>query len=318
MARRKEITMTETVVLDQVTKSYGAFNAISDASFQLNAGENIALVGHNGAGKTTMIKLMLGLIRPTKGSIRVLGEDPAAGAFAARLKLGYLPEHVSFNMALTGAETLKFYARLKNVSKSQIAGLLDRVGLADASHRRVGTYSKGMRQRLGLAQALLGQPSVLLLDEPTTGLDPALRQSFYDILEHLRQEGTTILMSSHALTELESKVGRVIIANKGKIIADGSIEALRRISQLPLRIRVQSEDALKLPETSRQIDLQWQQLDTGAFETEAPGDGKMELIRHIIANNDNLTELDMVPPTLDELYAHFLNVGDALTKEAAE
>ncbi|OYR18849.1 ABC transporter ATP-binding protein [Brucella thiophenivorans] len=310
--------MTETVILDQVTKSYGGFNALSEASFQLNAGENIALVGHNGAGKTTMIKLMLGLSRPTKGSIRVLGEDPAAGAFAARVKLGYLPEHVSFNMALTGAETLTFYARLKNVTTGQIAGLLDRVGLAHAAHRRVGTYSKGMRQRLGLAQALLGQPSVLLLDEPTTGLDPALRQSFYDILEHLRQEGATILMSSHALTELESKVGRVIIANRGHIIVDGSIEALRRISQLPLRIRVQTEGAPELPEKCRQTDLQWLQLGSGLYETEAPADGKMELVRHIIANNDNLTELDVVPPTLDELYAHFLNAGDASAKEAAE
>ncbi|MCL8000129.1 ABC transporter ATP-binding protein [Brucella sp. 21LCYQ03] len=310
--------MTETVILDQVTKTYGNFDAISNASFQLNAGENIALVGHNGAGKTTMIKLMLGLIRPTKGSIRVLGDDPAAGAFAARLKLGYLPEHVSFNMALTGTETLKFYARLKNVSGSQIAGLLDRVGLADAAKRRVGTYSKGMRQRLGLAQALLGQPSVLLLDEPTTGLDPALRQSFYDILEHLRQEGTTILMSSHALTELESKVGRVIIANKGNIIADGSIEALRRISQLPLRIRVQAENILQLPSTCRQTEIKWHQLNTGLFETEAPAEGKMELVRHIIANNNDLTELDVIPPTLDELYAHFLNAGAASAKEAAE
>ncbi|WP_421566441.1 ABC transporter ATP-binding protein [Ochrobactrum sp. EDr1-4] len=310
--------MTETVILDRVTKTYGNFDAIRNASFQLNAGETIALVGHNGAGKTTMIKLMLGLIRPTKGNIRVLGDDPAAGAFAARLKLGYLPEHVNFNMALTGAETLKFYARLKNVSGSQISGLLDRVGLADASKRRVGTYSKGMRQRLGLAQALLGQPSVLLLDEPTTGLDPALRQSFYDILEHLRQKGTTILMSSHALTELESKVGRVIIANKGNIIADGSIEALRRISQLPLRIRVQAENTPQLPDRCRQIELKWHQLNTGLFETEAPADGKMELVRHIIANNNDLTELDVVLPTLDELYAHFLNAGDASAKEAAE
>ncbi|KYB46206.1 ABC transporter ATP-binding protein [Brucella anthropi] len=310
--------MTETVVLDQVTKTYGNFNAISNASFRLNAGENIALVGHNGAGKTTMIKLMLGLIRPTEGSIRVLGEDPAAGAFGARLKLGYLPEHVSFNMALTGTETLKFYARLKNVSANRTAGLLDRVGLADASKRRVGTYSKGMRQRLGLAQALLGQPSVLLLDEPTTGLDPALRQSFYDILEHLRQDGTTILMSSHALTELESKVGRVIIANKGNIIADGSIEALRRISQLPLRIRVQANTTPQLPDTCRQTGLKWLQASAGVFETEAPADRKMELIRHIIANNSDLTELDVVPPTLDTLYAHFLNAGDATAQEAAE
>ncbi|PWL17447.1 ABC transporter ATP-binding protein [Falsochrobactrum shanghaiense] len=310
--------MTETVVLDQVTKSYGGFHAISDASFRLNAGESIALVGHNGAGKTTMIKLMLGLIRPTKGNIRLLGEDPAAGAFAARQRLGYLPEHVSFNMALTGIETLGFYARLKNVPLGQIGELLDRVGLSHAAGRRVGTYSKGMRQRLGLAQALLGKPAVLLLDEPTTGLDPALRQNFYDILEVLRQEGTTILMSSHALTELETKVGRVIIANKGRIIADGSIEALRRISRLPLRIRVQVDGIAQLPDEAERSSLQWQRLGANVFETEAPAEGKMELVRRIIASNDNLSELDVIPPTLDELYAHFLNVGNAVVKDAAE
>ncbi len=119
-------------------------------------GETIALVGHNGAGKTTLMKLMLGLIRPTAGSIRVLGEDPAAGEFAARRRLGYLPESVSFNPALTGRETLAFYARLKREPARDVALLLERVGLAHAADRRVGTYSKGMRQRLGLAQALLG------------------------------------------------------------------------------------------------------------------------------------------------------------------
>ncbi len=310
--------MTQTVVLDHVTKSYGDFHAIKDATFQLNAGENIALVGHNGAGKTTMIKLMLGLIRPTSGHVRVLGEEPAAGAFAARVRLGYLPEHVSFNLALTGMETLAFYARLKNVASGELAGLLERVGLSHAAKRRVGTYSKGMRQRLGLAQALLGNPSVLLLDEPTTGLDPALRQSFYDVLEHLRQDGATILMSSHALTELESKVGRVIIANQGQIIADGSIDALRRISKLPLRIRVQSDAAPVLPEKIGQSILRWRQSNAGAFEVEAPAEDEMELIRGLVAANDDLTELDVIPPTLDELYAHFLNAGDVLAKEAAQ
>ncbi len=298
--------MTETVVLDRVTKRYGGFAAISEAGFRLGAGESVALVGHNGAGKTTLIKLMLGLIRPSEGAVRVLGEDPAAGDFAARLRLGYLPEHVSFNMALTGEETLRFYARLKRAPAGQAAALLERVGLAEAAGRRVGSYSKGMRQRLGLAQALLGRPSVLLLDEPTTGLDPALRQSFYDILDHLRREGTTILMSSHALTELETRVGRVIIANRGKVIADGSLDALRKISQLPLRVRVQAADLSRLP-----AGLRWRRLGPDLAETEAPAEGKMALLREIVAMNDNLTELDLIPPTLDELYAHFLTMGEA-------
>src|SRR6188472_4034629 len=167
--------MTETVSVNAATKSYRKVHALTEFSCSLDEGETVALVGHNGAGKTTLIKLMLGLIRPSAGAVRVLGEDPAAGEFAARRRLGYLPENVSFNAALTGHETLAFYARLKREPAKAVAVLLERVGLTHAANRRVGTYSKGMRQRLGLAQALLGRPRVLLLDEPTTGLDPALR-----------------------------------------------------------------------------------------------------------------------------------------------
>lgn len=306
--------MTETVKLAGVTKTYGTFNAISDASYVLNAGENIALVGHNGAGKTTMIKLMLGLIRPTHGKVLVLGEDPAAGQFAARRKLGYLPEHVSFNMALTGRETLSFYAKLKSVAVKETAALLDHVGLSHAADRRVGTYSKGMRQRLGLAQALLGKPAVLLLDEPTTGLDPALRKNFYDLLEVMRAEGTTILMSSHALTELENRVGRVIIANRGKIIADGSLDDLRHIARLPVRIRVSLAEGETAPHsTGQSLRIGWRKTGFASFEADVSAEDKMQVLNSVIAQNHNITDIDVMAPTLDELYAHFLTV-----KEAAE
>ena len=230
--------MTNTVAIKGVTKCYGAIEAVRDVSFDLPAGEAIALVGHNGAGKTTLLKLMLGLIQPTAGTIRVLGENPAAGEFAARRGLGYLPESVSFNAALTGREILTFYARLKGEPVTKSLELLDKVGLGPASARRVGTYSKGMRQRLGLAQALIGAPKILLLDEPTTGLDPALRLSFYKIVQELRNHGTTVVLSSHALTEIEERTERVIIMNRGVMVAHGSIDELRRIASLPTRIRL--------------------------------------------------------------------------------
>src|SRR5262245_20515129 len=164
--------MTSTVRITDVTKEYGRIKAVRGASFELGQGELVALIGHNGAGKTTLMKLMLGLIRPTGGSIEVLGDNPAAGEFAGRRLLGYLPENVSFDSALTGRETQTFYARLKREPAARALELLETVGLGAAARRRVGTYSKGMRQRLGLAQALIGHPKVLLLDEPTTGLDP--------------------------------------------------------------------------------------------------------------------------------------------------
>src|SRR5690606_4077922 len=139
--------------------------------------------------------------------------------------------------SLTGTETLAFYARLKGLPTSNNAALLSRVGIAQAASRRVGGYSKGMRQRLPLAQDLLGTPKVLLLDEPTTGLDPASRLLFYDIVRELREAGAAILLSTHALAELEGLADRVIVMRKGQKIADGTLSELRRDADLPVRIR---------------------------------------------------------------------------------
>ena len=167
---------TDLVTLAGVSKHYGAQRAIDGLDLQLRQGECVALAGHNGAGKSTLIKLVLGLIRPTHGRVTLFGEDAHSRA-AARLRdrIGYLPETVALHPSLTGVETLAFYARLKRRPLSGNPALLEKVGIAGAAHRRVGGYSKGMRQRLALAQALLGQPRVLLFDEPTTGLDPASR-----------------------------------------------------------------------------------------------------------------------------------------------
>ncbi len=304
--------MTETIRLEQVAKRYGRVEAVRDASFTLRAGETIALVGHNGAGKTTLMKLMLGLIRPTAGRIEVLGDDPSAGEFAGRRELGYLPENVSFNTSLTGRETLAFYARLKRRPAREIGVLLERVGLAHAADRRVCTYSKGMRQRLGLAQALLGEPRALLLDEPTTGLDPALRAAFYDIVEELRGRGATVLLSSHALTELEERAGRVIIMNQGIKVADGTIDELRRIARLPTRIRLKvSQNGVdRLPEWLRPVGS-WRRTNGRLVEIDAPPEGKIEMLRRATDPAAPVEDLDVVPPTLDELYAHFLRTQEA-------
>ena len=161
--------------------------------------------------------------------------------------------------SLTGAETLAFYARLKGQPVAGNAALLERVGIAAAAHRRVGTYSKGMRQRLGLAQALLGNPRALLLDEPTSGLDPALRQSFYEILGDLRREGATILLSSHALAELEGQVDRVVVMNRGKKVADGGIAELRHLAAIQPRIRFR-------PDGPAEVSTGWSRLPDGRLE----------------------------------------------------
>jgi Cu-processing system ATP-binding protein len=298
----------------EVTKRFGKVEAVRGASFDLEAGETVALVGHNGAGKTTLMKLMLGLIRPTSGSVEVLGDNPAAGQFSARRQLGYLPENVAFNGGLTGRETLSFYGRLKREPASAVAPLLETVGLSDAADRRVGTYSKGMRQRLGLAQALLGRPRVLLLDEPTTGLDPALRQSFYDTVEELRGRGATVLLSSHALTELEERAGRVIIMNRGVKVADGSLAELRRIARLPtkIRLRVTERGLANMPEWLGPVNT-WRRLNGRTVEIDASPEGKIELLRRATGEGAPVEDLDIEPPTLDQLYAHFLRSEAAAT-----
>ena len=299
------------IVLDGVAKRYGRTEAVRDVSFDLPQGQLAALVGHNGAGKTTLMKMMLGLARPTAGRLLVLGHDPAAGVAEARRQIGWLPETVTFNGALTGREIIRFLARLKGEAPRGADGLLERVGLGAASSRAIGTYSKGMRQRLGLAQALLGEPRLLLLDEPTTGLDPEVRQGFWSILAERAARGTTVLLSSHALEELAGKVARVIILDRGRMAADGTIDELRRLARLPVRMRVTlPADAPRgwVPEgasVTRQEDGTW------VVDLACAPEDKMAMLRRITAEA-GATDLDLLPPTLDELYAHFLHGRAAL------
>ena len=196
----------QSLTLSQVTKAFGAVEALAEVSFTVAPGERVALLGHNGAGKSTLMKIVLGLLRADSGTIDVLGAAP--GSNAARTGTAYLPENVAFHPSLTGLEQLRYYLRLRGEKPGQALGLLERVGLKDAAKRRIGTYSKAMRQRVGLAQALIGNPRLLVLDEPTSGLDPVSRREFYAILEGLAAEGVAILLSSHALTEVRDALER--------------------------------------------------------------------------------------------------------------
>ncbi|MDQ7774750.1 MAG: ABC transporter ATP-binding protein [Paracoccus aminovorans] len=271
-----------TVILDRVSKLYGGRAVVSDLSYALAPGQVVALVGHNGAGKTTQIKMMLGLTRPDGGEITVLGADP--GDKAARRALGYLPESVQFHLAFSGRETLGFYARLKGLPARGHDALFDRVGLSDAADRPVRTYSKGMRQRLGLAQALLGDPRLLLLDEPTSGLDPALRRELYGIVAERARAGATVMLSSHALTELEGHAERVIVINKGRKIADGTLDELRALAGLPSRLHCLLDGA------PQRIEL---------TEGEKPA-----VLRALV--DQGATRITLEDPSLDDIYAHFL------------
>jgi Cu-processing system ATP-binding protein len=291
---------------DHVSRRYGAKLAVNDVTMAFQSGECTAIVGHNGAGKSTLIKMLLGLVRPTSGRISILGEDPTAGGRAWRSQVGFLPESVSFPPNLSGRETLGFYARLKRHSAAPNAQLLERVGLTEAADRRVSTYSKGMRQRLGLAQALLGSPRVLVLDEPTNGLDPTSRQSFYGIIRGLVTDGVAVLLSSHALEEIEGHADRIAVMSDGRLRAFGTLDELRGLSELPVQIQLRVADGAEalalvgsfgMPAAIRgcHIDLA------------CPATAKMDVLRRVVAC-DEVVDFDVLPPTLDSLYAWFMEV----------
>ncbi len=300
--------MTSPIVsIEGAVKSYGAKNALDGVSLTIQPGECLALVGHNGAGKTTLMKLLLGLIRPSAGSIRVFGDDPGeSNAVDDRLGIGFLPETVSFDDAMTGREVISFFARLKGVPVSQGLALMERVELGGAVNARVKTYSKGMRQRLGLAQALLGEPQLLLLDEPTTGLDPNLRQAFYAIVRELCARGASVVLSSHILTELEARTDRVAIMNQGKLVACDSLDTLRDQAGLALRIRLRVKQgdaaavAARLEGSADLARVNGQHVDLAC----GLGD-KMAVLRDIASLGSDVGDVDIVPPTFDEVYSYF-------------
>ena len=299
--------MSAAIALSNVVKQYGAAAAVRDVSLELGEGQTVALVGHNGAGKTTLFKLMLGLTRPSAGTVRVLGEDPQTTAGReARISIGYLPENVVFSSSLTGLEMLQFYAALKRRPRSECMALLERVGLAEAAQKRVGAYSKGMRQRLGLAQALLGKPRLLFLDEPTTGLDPLVRQSFYELVGELGERGVTALLSSHALSELEARIDHVVILHRGAVLASGSLDALRGLAGLPVQMALTVTDGFPADALRPLGSLGITTGGVNGYRTlSCPADRKLDALR-FVSSMPHVSDIRIAEPTLDEIYAHFL------------
>jgi Cu-processing system ATP-binding protein len=302
-------SQTPAVLLDAVSKSYGSETVVSEVSLEIKAGECVVLVGHNGAGKTTLMKLMLGLTRPTAGKVEVLGANPTVGNAAAKHKnLGYLPESVALYEAMTGREVLAFFARLKKVASKGCAELLATVGLADAADRRVATYSKGMRQRLGLAQAMLGNPRLLFLDEPTTGLDPGLRHHFYELIEGLQKNGATSLISSHALSEVEARANRFVIMKSGRLEACGTLDELYQQAALPLRLQIAVAPGLAARVAERLgSSAPISEVSETSLSLDCYNGDKMALIRRISDLGDLVQDLQIKPPRLDEVYNHYMN-----------
>jgi ABC-2 type transport system ATP-binding protein len=222
---------TPLVEARDLTKHYDGLVAVDNLTFHVDPGEIYGLLGPNGAGKTTTILMLLGLSDPTSGEARVLGLDPTRVPLEVKRHVGYLPDSVGFYGRLTGRENLDYTARLNGLetdaAAERMADLLDQVGLTDAADRPADTYSRGMLQRLGVADALVKDPDVLILDEPTASIDPAGVAELLDLIRRLVAErGLAVLLSSHLLAQVEKLCDRVGIFSRGRLVAEGSVSEL--------------------------------------------------------------------------------------------
>jgi Cu-processing system ATP-binding protein len=218
-----------------VSVSFGSVHALDDVSVRLDAGNVTMLVGPNGAGKSTLIKFLLGLVRPEQGQLEVDGQPiPIDNAWKTRI--GYLPESVAFSENLSGQQVLRFFARARGVPKHRVGEVLERVGLAASSGRRVRGYSRGMRQRLGLGVAILSTPELLILDEPTSGLDQEGLAVLWQVLSDWREAGRFVLVSSHDLALMERRIDELCVLRAGRVLAQGNKDDLRHAARLPHRV----------------------------------------------------------------------------------
>ncbi|MCF6094631.1 ABC transporter ATP-binding protein [Microaerobacter geothermalis] len=312
--------MSQSIIeLKDLTKKYGEHTAVDHLSLTVNRGEIFGLLGPNGAGKSTTILMMLGLTEPTSGTVRVCQMDSTRQPLLVKKKVGYLSDDVGFYEELTGMENLIFTAQLNQlplkVAKERAETLLKRVGLEDAASKKTGTYSRGMRQRLGLADVLIKQPEVIILDEPTLGIDPEGVRDFLELIQRLsRDDGITVLLSSHHLHQVQQICDRVGLFVSGRLLAVGDIHTLSMtlFSQEPICIEVKvtspSEYLLqKLKETDGvlKIDSDGQWLRIGCSR-----DISSIIARTIVECGASLHHLTQKQYGLDEIYHRYFEGRD--------
>lgn len=302
--------VNKSLQVTNVSKHFGDVQAVNGISLSVAKGEMFGLIGHNGAGKSTLFKLMLGLIPATSGEIRI--HDVVVGGRdfrQMRRRIGYLPESFVTYDNLTGLEVLRLFADLKQVPRSACPAILERVGLADAATRRVRGYSKGMRQRLGFAQVLLGSPDLIFLDEPTNGLDPEGIHEFYRILRDVQSQGATIIITSHILAEIQGRVDSLVILNSGRVAAQGTLTQLRANMVLPSVIEVVLRVGHE-PRMRAALDdldgLEWE-LDDGCARISCPAASKVSVLARIMAVSDAVLDIVVHEPSLEDL---FLGYGE--------
>ena len=298
-----------------VTKWFGEIHAIDGINLTISKGEMFGLIGHNGAGKSTLFKLMLGLIPVSSGEIRVQHALIGGRDFRqVRRRIGYLPENFVTYDNLSGLEVLQLFADLKHVPRSTCTEILARVGLEQAAARRVRAYSKGMRQRLGFAQVLLGNPDLIFLDEPTNGLDPEGIHDFYRILRDVQAQGATIIITSHILAEIQNRVDRLLILNSGRIAAQGTLAELRQHMVLPSIMQLSLQPGQEARLNAALADLSGLELTISGDQASlsCPAEHKMNVLKRLSALDGALLDLVIHEPSLEDL---FLGYGERNVKQ---
>jgi ABC-2 type transport system ATP-binding protein len=313
--------MNEPVITARgLTKRYGETVVVDAIDFDILKGETFGLLGPNGAGKTTTILMILGLTEVSDGAIRVLGHDPMREPLAVKRKVGYLPDSVGFYDHMTAAENIAYTARLMGLARddreARIAEALARVRLTDVADKRTATFSRGMRQRLGLAELLVKRAEIAILDEPTSGLDPQSTHEFLDMIGDLKRAGVTTLITSHLLDQVQRLCDRVALFRGGRILMMGTVpELAREVLGAGFVVEVEAvaapgkDIAARLGTISGVTTVQ--QTGTNHYRLTADHDVRAEAARAVVAADGALTRLSVDDPSLDAIYTRFFEKQDA-------
>jgi ABC-2 type transport system ATP-binding protein len=293
-----------------LTRRYGATAVVDAIDFDIARGEVFGLLGPNGAGKTTTILMMLGLTEISSGEVSVRGFNPAREPLKVKRRVGYLPDAVGFYDQLTATENLAYTAKLMGLARAERARLigaaLSRVGLADVASKRVATFSRGMRQRLGLAEIIMKRAEIAILDEPTSGLDPQATLEFLGLIEELKAEGITVLLSSHMLDQVQRVCDRVALFRAGRIVLMGAVPELAvKVLGASFVVEVEAEG----PGIARRLALipgvtEVETLADNRFRMTAERDVRPDAARAVVAVDGALRKLSVDEPSLEAIYAH--------------
>ena len=294
--------------IDGLTKHYGDVVAVNELNLQVEEGEIFGFLGPNGAGKSTTIDILLDFIRPTSGSVTVLGHDAQSEGQAVRRRTGVLPDGYHVYDRLTGRQHLEFAVELKG-SDDDPAELLERVRIADAADRKAGGYSKGMRQRLALAMALAGDPDLLVLDEPSTGLDPNGAREMRELIREENGRGTTVFFSSHIMEQVEAVCDRVAIINRGELVAVDTIDGLRDASETGEVLYVDVDDISEsvVERVAGLESVADASTQDGRLRIVVADASKFAVLRAIDASVTPVRDFSVVESSLEDLFVRYTN-----------